>query len=217
MSDSVKLRLTALSQDRGAGWVLVASNLVPLGFVAAGLWQVVDLLLVYWLENLVIGFWNLARFAATRRGGWDRLGSAFFFVIHYGLFCVAHGAIVREMFGIAPLSKAALGAFSGLYGLVPTLHAGLWLPLACLFVSHGWSFCVHVVQHGEGREDKPDRIMMRPYGRVALLHVVVLASGFFVQEFGAAWIGGVLLVAIKTAIDLTLHLKNHAQRARQPR
>lgn len=48
--------------------------------------------------------------------------------------------------------------------------------------------------------------MTQPYTRVVVLHLVILGDGFLVQALGSAVPALVLLIVLKTAIDLTAHL-----------
>jgi Family of unknown function (DUF6498) len=53
--------------------------------------------------------------------------------------------------------------------------------------------------------------MFRPYGRIVVLHLTVLLGGFLVMGLGAPVAAIVLLVALKTAIDLGAHLKERVK------
>lgn len=57
----------------------------------------------------------------------------------------------------------------------------------------------------------PEQQMMSVYGRV-LLHITILGGAFVVGFFGTPFAALVLLVGLKTAIDLFFHLREH-QRA----
>ena len=50
---------------------------------------------------------------------------------------------------------------------------------------------------------------MQPYQRVILLHVTVLAGGFVVMLLGQPLLALVLLVLLKTAVDLRAHIQEH--------
>jgi uncharacterized membrane protein AbrB (regulator of aidB expression) len=51
--------------------------------------------------------------------------------------------------------------------------------------------------------------MFRPYGRVMVLHVVILLGGFLVQLLGSPAPALALLVLLKTGLDLGAHLREH--------
>ena len=51
--------------------------------------------------------------------------------------------------------------------------------------------------------------MMSVYGRVFVLHITILGGAFVVGFFGTPFAALVLLVGLKTAIDLFFHLREH--------
>ena len=82
---------------------LVVANAVPIfGVVFLG-WQVFPLMLLYWLENVVVGAFNVLRMlAADPRNPFRWAGKLFlipFFCVHFGMFTFVHGVLVFAMFG----------------------------------------------------------------------------------------------------------------------
>ena len=82
--------------------LLVILNLVPMAGVLLWGWQSFDLIFLYWLENVVIGFFTLVRMVARR---YDHaiefaypLFFAPFFTLHYGGFTWGHGTFVVSLF-----------------------------------------------------------------------------------------------------------------------
>ena len=57
--------------------------------------------------------------------------------------------------------------------------------------------------------------MTAPYGRVVVLHVTVLVGGGLVMALGSPIWALVLLVALKSAIDLAAHRRSHRRLARR--
>jgi hypothetical protein len=108
--------------------VLVAANAVPLVGVLAGGWRTFDLLLLYWLENALVGAFTVARMLAPakaiartrrrsrgaaarrrRRGAPDAPPAIVagllltpVFLAHYGAFWILHGMVLVGLFGGDP-------------------------------------------------------------------------------------------------------------------
>ncbi|MEJ0022031.1 MAG: DUF6498-containing protein [Alphaproteobacteria bacterium] len=96
---------------RIAGALIV--NLIPVLGVLFGGWSAFALLLLYWLENVVIGVFNIARMiaAGVAKGPGGIAACLFvvpFFAFHYGMFCLVHGIFVWTMFGQGFAQMAAL-------------------------------------------------------------------------------------------------------------
>jgi hypothetical protein len=86
----------------------------------------------------------------------------------------------------------------------------LWVLLAML-LSHGASFLLLFIGQGEYRETTPSKLMQAPYKRVAILHVAVILGAFLVIRMGSP-IGLLLaLVALKTGMDIILHIRAHRE------
>src|SRR5437588_10030322 len=83
--------------------VLLLANALPIAGVLFLGWTVFPLVLLYWLENVVVGGWNVARLLlAQPREPAYWAGKLFlipFFVVHFGMFTYIHGALVVALFG----------------------------------------------------------------------------------------------------------------------
>jgi hypothetical protein len=207
---------------------LVLANLVPLAGVLFFGWDALALLLLYWLENLVVGAYTLLRM--VRAEGFKAIGPGAFFLFHYGFFCAIHGVFVVSIasMGAETNPADALFADDAPFPLMPFLllanlldwigtemPALLFLPLLGFVISHGLSFFEHVVLGGEDKGRSAQKIMGDPYRRIALLHVAILAGAGVIVSMGGGSAAPMLvvLVALKTWIDLAQHRKAHRERA----
>lgn len=192
-------------------------------------WRVFDILLLYWAENVVIGVVNVMRMAICRGGlGLDRFqaiidaaatdqrrafrristGARFFmipfFALHYGMFCFGHLSAVIALFGEQQGYASAKSVFFGTtFGEAVT--SPLWIGIAAIAVSHLFSFITNFVGAGEYQRTGLSQLMQRPYGRIVVLHIAIIAGGALVEFLGAPILMLVVLVAVKTAMDLKLH------------
>jgi hypothetical protein len=51
--------------------------------------------------------------------------------------------------------------------------------------------------------------MGQPYGRVVVLHVTIIAGGFLIGSFGSPIFALIMLLVLKTVIDIQAHLREH--------
>src|SRR5208337_4893571 len=72
------------------------------------------------------------------------------------------------------------------------------------------AFLSEFVATGAFRSVSPDTLMFRPYGRVVVLHLVLLLGGFIAQELASRVAPLVILALIKIAIDLAPRLRGQA-------
>jgi hypothetical protein len=77
---------------------LIAANLLPLVCALFFGWSAKVLLLLYWAENLIIGFYNVLKMLFAREMGQinpsNKPGAIVLFCFHYGLFCTVHGIFI---------------------------------------------------------------------------------------------------------------------------
>jgi hypothetical protein len=124
-----------------------------------------------------------------------------FFVFHYGMFTMVHGVFVLLLFG--PSGSAAPSAARFLSAIRDT---GIGYAALVMAVSHGFSFVHNYLAGGEFRVAALPQLMFQPYARVMVLHVTILVGGFAAKAMGSPVAALILLIALKTAIDLRAHL-----------
>lgn len=195
-----------------SAYVLLATNAIPLIGIALHNWTVFQVLLLYWCENVVVGGFNVLRMlCAQPRSGVTWAGKVFlipFFTFHYGMFTFVHGMFVVALFGG---NAVRFGGLSPHTLLTAVSGAGLTLPVAALVASHGFSFFHNYLAGGEYTRVLLPQLMFQPYGRIVVLHLTVLLGGFLVTALGSPVVAIVLLVGLKTAIDLGAHLKERVK------
>ncbi|HYM52670.1 MAG TPA: DUF6498-containing protein [Candidatus Dormibacteraeota bacterium] len=218
------LAMYRVTSSTVAGVLLVIVNLVPLAGVLWWGWDLWTILVLYWVENGIVGVFNIAKIVTAQgvalpgAGCWQVNGRpassiargaiATFFTFHYGLFWLVHGVFV----------VIALPVFAGLSSDSPAgPDWGLVLYGAIgLAISHGASFALNYVGRGEYRTSSPQGLMLAPYGRVVALHMTIILGAIASSALGAPVGALVVLVTLKTALDLLFHLREHRRAAAQP-
>ena len=186
--------------------VLVLANSVPVAGVLFFGWKIFPLLLLYWLENVVVGCFNVLRLALVDPGNPARwVGKLFlipFFCFHYGLFAAVHGSFLFALFGPRKFVDPW-----GLVSVVPGAirEAGIEFAVLSIIVSHGVSFIMNYIHGGEYRRASLQQVMGQPYRRVVVLHLAILGGAFAMMALGTPLIGLVLLVVLKTGFDVVAH------------
>ena len=207
----------------GAVVALLVANAIPLFGVLFLGWNVWTILTIYWLENGVVGAFNvlkMARAAApepTGRGAMlyngRPVGSTAaakttlipFFLMHYGIFWVVHGIFV--------LTLPQFEAFGGESAGIRSDPFAVLLVLIGLGVSHGVSYRYNYIGRGEYLRTSVSGQMAAPYGRLVVLHLTIIVGGLAIAMTGAPSAAVLILVLLKTGLDLGLHLAEHRPQA----
>ena len=210
--------------------LLVAANLLPLVGVLFWGWNLWSIIILYWIENGIVGALNVPKMLLARGGDGaggtqGRVLMTAFFCVHYGLFWLVHGMFVWLFlplftglgtftvpvgFGGAPLGfgGAPFGAGDGLVFSGIQADALRWGAIA-LLASHLVSFFLNYVGRREYLTRSMGAQMFAPYARLAVLHVTILLGAFVVAFLGQPIGVLVVLVALKTVLDLWFHLREH--------
>jgi hypothetical protein len=204
--------------------ILLAANLLPLLGIVFWHWDAFLLLVLYWMETAVIGFWTIMAIVAApletvgpAARGTSRLFIVSFFIVHAGIFMSVHFMFLWQLFSGA-WSRDVHGV--GDFIRVIVIGTGLWVPLAALFVSRGVSFLLTTFGGrllpawlAPAQPDAGDNLLSEKgllggfYGRIIVMHVTIIFGGFIAIAIGSI-APLVFLVVLKTWIDLKLHLRN---------
>ena len=130
-----------------------------------------------------------------------------FFCVHYGMFTLVHGIFILVFFGGFSKTGTPFPSGNDIWGLVANLQLG-WAVLG-LIISHTISFITNYIGNGEYKTITLSELMAQPYGRVVTLHLTILLGGFMVMALGSPMIGLILLITLKTFVDIKAHLKEH--------
>jgi hypothetical protein len=204
--------------------VLIA-DLIPLAGVLWWGWDAFVLLMLYWMETAVIAFWALARIFTVAGGTYQssigfianmapRLGLTLFFLVHASGFMGAHLLFLWVVFS-GKWGQTIHNPHDFIHQMVLPYH--LWVPLGMTFVARGIAFVRDMLSrrgHGvalavataqQQQSDAIGAIVGGLYGRIILMHITILAGVGVAKKIGS--IGPyVLLIAIKTAFDVLIHV-----------
>jgi len=198
---------------RPSAVALVLANLVPLVGVLLFDWRVLDILMLYWAENVVIGVVNVLRMSVCPAGmKWFLIP---FFLVHYGFFCYGHLLAVTGIFSESMGTATAWLYFFGM-PLANAWESPLWIAIAAIAASHMFSFFGNFIAGGEYRRTRVSELMSRPYGRIVVLHVTIILGAALIDWLGSPIMMLVVLIAAKIALDLRLHLSERDKFASMP-
>ncbi len=184
---------------------LIAANLIPLFGVLFFGWSLFAIMLLYWLENIVIGIFNVIRMrraekpmpdaqAGVKLGGKPYVPEMkrqliAFFILHYGLFTAVHGVFVFALFKSDEMPTLAI-----VMGFVSLL----W--------SHAVSYFTNYIGKGEYKSLSAPDLFIQPYKRIFIMHLTIIFGGGFSMAIGAPIFALVVLIALKITVDILLHL-----------
>lgn len=189
-----------------------AFGAIPILGVLSWGWSPYALMLLFWFENAVIGFRQIAMMWLVARARLEEAGAAIaqsgFFALHYGGFALAHGFFTVLFFFVmgphAPPPDPDGGipvdldiAFAEAWRLALTVPLGF----AAIF---GWQ-AVQLAQFVAREEAKTvtlKALMGEPYLRVVVLHLVLIIVGGAIMSGELSPQALVVLAIYKVAVDV---------------
>ena len=199
---------------------LVAANLIPLiGALFFG-WNAILILALFWIENLIIGFFNVIKFlsiAAIQKQP-KALFLCAFFMLHYGAFCSVHGAVLWDILGLEKLDKALYFNFEWM-GITELFSEGavvflafidkfqpqIWFGIAALAASQFVNFIEYFILRGEIFNTQAKDLMAKPYAQIIILHGGLIIGAAAVEKFGSpVWLL-LVIIAFKITVEVVMH------------
>lgn len=196
---------------------LILANLLPLYGVIFLQWHVFTILFLFWLENVIIGFYNVLKMLLAQpenTPAWlAKLFLVPFFTFHYGFFTLIHGLFVILLFGGNFFSTSGLPAPELVLSII--IEQKIVYAFLALFLSHGLSFLYNYLGKGEYTQANLQGLMAAPYSRIVVLHLVIILGGFIVMSLKSPLSGLILLIVLKIYTDMRSHLKEHRKYKRE--
>ncbi|MHC4758884.1 MAG: DUF6498-containing protein [Planctomycetota bacterium] len=204
---------------------LIGANIIPVWGVLYLDWDAFYIVLLYWAENLVVGFYNILKMAMVSKNGVivniSKIFPIVFFMFHYGMFTAVHGGFVLTFFQktehanimgreswpcFFAFLQILFDVIRNVYLIIP---ANMKYAVLALFVSHGISFGYNYIYKKEYITARIETLMAQPYGRVVVMHIAIILGAFLTEYMGSPIAVLLVLVVLKIIIDVKFHLKEH--------
>jgi hypothetical protein len=214
-------------------WFLIAANLLPLVGVFLWEWDLYFLMVLYWSESAIIGFFGIVSIILE-----TRILSVLlvpFFCVHFGMFMMIHFFFITMMFSPPWARSMNLPETEILSRLL--WEQGLWVPVLFLFISHAASFFLNRLKLLNQAPKETDNavpeetaaklpvpaanfvrkfvrvpskdLMAAPYRRVVVMHLTIIFGAILAVIFQSNKAAFVLMILLKIGADLYSHVHVH--------
>ncbi len=184
---------------------LILVNLVPIIGVLFFNWSMFQIMILYWLESGIIGFFSILKILIKSRPITLGIFLTVFFCFHFGIFMLVHLKFISAINSDFELSTNSI--FLIIYSAIP------------LFISHLISFIHNFFGKKEYLGKKEYKIetdamtyMFEPYKRIFVMQFVIIFGAILMNLFNQPILGIVLLIILKTIVDIDAHLKSHNEK-----
>ena len=207
--DILKKKLTR------SDYFIIAANLIPVYGVLFEGWSAEEIFLVYCIETIIIGIFNLIKMAIVtsirKTDTWyngpirtQQHGLFFmiFFLIHYGMFVAIQMSIFFGVSGIG--KKVDFSFFSFFYKWPGLLGDHSWTMLAGFVISYGFGMIYNFILPGTYRTISLMQLLFQPYIRIFIQQFVVIAGSMFLS-FGAGKAFIIIFALIKIFFEVIIN------------
>jgi hypothetical protein len=191
-------QLPGLFRNDYTAVMLVVANIVPVIDMAWKGEPIGSILVIYWIQMLIIGFWNCVRLLVIAR--WRALLFVPMFAVMYmsivNIFgFIAGGLLDDQMRGSEWVANFSLWNY--------------WFPAAMFFATHGLSFWENFIGDGEYEKITWEQQIGKPILRAMPMWVAALIGGVIGSFFNTAAVAALFVLPVKTAFDVFGHFIEH--------
>ncbi|MEN8119272.1 MAG: DUF6498-containing protein [Bacteroidota bacterium] len=186
---------------------LIAVNIFPIiGVIFFG-WDISQVVILYVLETFLIGLFNILKMFFVKDGGKPFLIPFFFF--HYNGFILIQSVFVVLLLG-GEINDSGLLTTKTIDNLFLTFtNRDFIIAIFIIIFSHGSSFFRNFIKNREFERVKLGNLMFAPYKRIFVQQFMVIGGAMIVMLFHAPMGFLIILIILKTFLDLRAHNKSH--------
>lgn len=133
---------------------LLLSNIIVIILAIAQRWEVSTVLWVYWMQSIIIGFFQFLRVVSLEKF------HAFFFAFHYGFFHFIYAIFLASIVAKAPENFLSILIGSSIF-----------------FLNHLYSFI-----QNEKVKQNIGKLMFSPYARIIPMHLIIIFGAILGQS-----------------------------------
>lgn len=199
-------------------FLLITVNLIPLYGVWFEGWDAARMFLVYCMETILIGIFNVIKMAAVTlfvkpADDWQNGGSTakvsgwffiVFFIVHYGLFVTVQTGIFFGVSGLFPgkTTTDTITSIPQILGNEGQLMLLIFLMYYMLQTLSGFFFT------GEYKTIPMGKLLFQPYGRIFIQQFVVILGSLFLG-MGAGKVFMLIFVFVKIYFEIFINFASY--------
>lgn len=207
-------------------WFLILANLLPLYGVWFEGWDPRQMFIVYCLETIIIGIYNVIKMMIVtfykKTDVWQTSGSnltyvrgwffILFFICHYGFFVFVQTGIFASVSNLS--ANEDFGSFSFLGRAFSYLTMDAKIVLYVFILMYGIRMVVEFILSGKYRQTSLGLLMFQPYLRIFIQQFVVILGSIFLA-FGAGKIFMFIFVAVKIYAEVFINFDTYLNKTQK--
>lgn len=175
-----------------------------IGLLIFGKTDALTIVIAYFLETVIIGVvhaFKMFTIISRNPSSKEKYGTILFFLLHYMFFVVVQLIFV---FGFLEMKDSNITSGFNLIHNVSYVMSlkGMTIVLLSILVYNLADYYFNFIQTEVYKRVKVEEIFFQPYVRIIIQQFTVIISGFFIILTSAVFIVAILLILIRTFIEL---------------
>lgn len=205
-------------------WFLIIANLLPLYGVWFEQWDPKQMFLVYCLETIIIGGYNVVKMIIVtldrKKHVWENSGGSrmmitgwffiLFFILHFGFFVFIQTGIFAGVSGLN--TQSDFGPLTFLQRIFSYLNNDAKLVLYIFISMYGFRTLFDFILNGKYHTISLGLLMFQPYGRIFIQQFVVILGSIFLA-FGAGKVFMMIFVVVKIYAEVYMNFDRYLERS----
>jgi hypothetical protein len=196
--------------------LLISVNLLAVWGVWFKGWNAKEVFLVYCLESVIVGLFNVLRMFLTtlikKKDVWSNAGSStmvsgyffiIFFIVHYGFFVAIQMSIFLSVMNFKGIGKGPDVLLPFLFHFPRYLSKDAMFLLLSFVISYAFLTLKNFIFSGAYRTASLGKLMFEPYARIFIQQFVVIVGGF-ILVFGAGKVFILVFALVKIFFEVVI-------------
>jgi hypothetical protein len=202
---------------------LIAANLLPVIGVWFFGWNPKEVFIVYCLETIIIGLFNLVKmgiatayrktdiwYNGTTQTRVSGLVFMLFFLLHYGMFVAIQMGLFFGVSGIG--DQYNIGFFNFFFKWPQLIGENAWIMIAAFVISYGYKTISQFLMTEQYKVVPLSLLMFQPYARIFVQQVTVILGSMFLA-FGAGKIFILVFALVKISFEVYVNYEGILNKA----
>lgn len=186
---------------------LISSNLLLLIGIIYWQWEIFDVLIIYWLESFTIVIFNALKIHKCNRIRKEKTAPGYFAYFYIYLMAALVWLIFICVF---------FGPWNFIISDQPggSFNVNIIFMIVFLILSHGISYKNNFIDKKEFKILSIEELFYAPIYRFVVIQVVVFFAGYYFMKTGSMMLSAIIIVLLKTFLDLFAHWQEHRTRSK---
>jgi len=188
--------------------ILIVVNLFPILGVLIFDWDIFEIVMLYVIETIIVGFYNVLKMSFVRSD--KKSFTILFFIFHYNFFILIQSIFVIVLIGGDNVDSMGPDIGQGFHNLFNLFSSrDFKIAILLILISYGMATYKNFIKPKMYVNSNLEKLMFEPYKRIFVQQFMTIGGAFIVMALQASMGFLIILILMKTFFDLRAYHKSH--------